>query len=81
MSRLVEAKVELAEAAERRDAADMEFRAAASRGDMTGMLSSQRQKVQWRTAVSRLVREVGELEAREAGLIQEFGPGPSEELL
>lgn len=38
MSRLVEAKVELAEACERRDAADMEFRGAANRHAVGEML-------------------------------------------
>ncbi len=80
MSRLVEAKVELAIAAERRDAANLEFCAAAHRGDMSGMISSQRQKLQWKNAVSRLVKEVGELEAREAGLLADFGPGATEEI-
>lgn len=70
----------MAIAVERRDAANLEFCAAAHRGDMTGMMSAQRQKLQWKNAVSRLVKEVGELEAREAGLLVDFGPGASEEL-
>lgn len=75
MSRLVEAKVELAIAIDRRNTADLEFRAASNRGDMTGMISSQRQKLQWKNAVSLLVKEIGELEAREAWLLADFGPG------
>lgn len=78
MSRLVEAKVELCMAIEQRDAANLEFCAAAHRGDMTGMISFQRQKLQWKNDVSRLVREVGELEAREAGLLADFGPEEEE---
>lgn len=74
MSRLVEAKVELAEACERRDAADMEFRAAANRRDAGEMLAAMRQKLHWKNTVSRLVKEIGELEAREAGLLADFGP-------
>jgi len=80
VSRLVEAKVELAEACERRDAADLEFRAAANRRDTSGMLDAMRQKLHWKAAVSRLVKEIGELEAREAGLVRDFGPGVPEEL-
>lgn len=80
MSRLVEAKVELCMAVEQRDAANLEFCAAARRGDMSGMISFQRQKLQWKNAVSRLVKEVGELEAREAGLLADFGPGAMETL-
>jgi hypothetical protein len=80
VNRLVEAKVELAIAAERRDAADLEFRSASNRRDAAGMLSAMRQKTQWKGAVARLVKEVGELEAREAGLLADFGPGASEEL-
>lgn len=74
MSRLVEAKVELAEACERRDAADMEFRAAANRGDLAETASAWRRKQTERLTVTRLVREIGELEAREAGLVRAFGP-------
>ena len=74
MSRLVEAKVELAVACDNRDAADLEFRSASNRRDAGGMLDAMRQKLQWENAVSRLVKEVGELEAREAALRADFGP-------
>jgi len=74
MSRLVEAKVELLEAIERRDAADLEFRAAAARGALAEVSESWRRKQTERASVTRLVREIGELEAREAGLVRDFGP-------
>ena len=80
MSRLVEAKVELIEAGDRLKAADLEFRAASNRRDANGMLGAVAQKTLWRHAVSRLEKEVGELEAREAGLLADFGPGAAEEL-
>lgn len=80
MNRLVEAKVELAIAIDERNAADLEFRAASNRRDAGGMLDAMRQKLHWKNAVSRLVREVGELEAREAGLRADFGPGAEESL-
>lgn len=80
MSRLVEAKVELAEACERRDAADLEFRAAAARGDLTGTAAAWQRKQAQRLAITRLVREIGELEAREAGLLASFGAGAAEEI-
>ena len=79
MSRLVEAKVELAEACERRDAAELEFRSAATRGAVADMGAAWRRRSLERANVSRLVREVGELEAREAGLLADFGPGATEE--
>ena len=80
MSRLVIAKVELAEACERRDAADLEFRAAAGRGDLKRTGEAWQRKQKERTEITRLVREIGELEAREAGLVAAFGPGASEEI-
>lgn len=80
MSRLVIAKVELAEACERRDAADLEFRAAAGRGDLPETGAAWKRKQAERQTISRLVREIGELEAREAGLVEAFGPGAAEEI-
>jgi hypothetical protein len=74
-NRLVLAKVELAEACERRDAADLDFRAAANRGDLPGTSAAWKRKQAERATVVRLVREIGELEAREAGLLAAFGPG------
>lgn len=76
----MEAKVELAEACERRDAADLEFRGAANRGDLPETGAAWRRKQSARQDVVRLVREIGELEAREAGLLRDFGPGVPEEL-
>lgn len=81
MSRLVEAKIELVEAVERRDAADLEFRSAACRGDLPATGAAWKRKQAERQIVVRLLREIGELEAREAGLLRDFGPEPSEELL
>ncbi|HAM58559.1 MAG TPA: hypothetical protein DCQ64_25370 [Candidatus Rokubacteria bacterium] len=75
MNRLDEAKTELAEARDRLKAADLEFRAASNRRDANEMLSAIAQKVLWTNAVSRLVREVGELEACEAWLLADIGPG------
>lgn len=68
MNRLVEAKVELAEACERRDTAHMEFTSAVQRHDLAETAAAWRRKQHERDQVKRLVREVGELEAREAGL-------------
>lgn len=76
----MEAKVELAEACERRDAADLEFRGAAARGALAEVSESWRRKQTERASVTRLVREIGELEAREAGLLADFGPGVPEEM-
>lgn len=80
MNRLVEAKVELAIACERRDAAHLEFVAAINRRDVGATAESWRRKSFERENVARLVKEVGELEAREAGLLADFGPGAMETL-
>lgn len=80
MSRLVEAKVELAEACERRDAADLEFRGAANRHAVGEMLAAMRRKVHAREAVSRLLYEIEKLEAIETAVATAFGPGVPEEL-
>ena len=77
MSRLVEAKVELAEACDRRDAAQL---AQASALNLTEQLSAARRVRQAREAVGRLVREVNDLQAREDEVLQKFGPGVPEEL-
>ena len=80
MNRLVEAKVELAIACERRDAAHLEFVAAINRHDLAETGAAWRRKQHERDQVNRLVKEIGELEAREAGLLADFGPGAMETL-
>lgn len=74
MTRLVEAKVELAEACDRRNAADLEFRSAANRHDVGDMVVTARKVSHERRTINRLLDEIGELEAREAALRRDFGP-------
>lgn len=79
MSRLVEAKVELAEACERRDAADLEFRAASNRGAVGDLLTAARKVKHERRVVARLLSEIEKLEAIETSVATAFGPGVPEE--
>lgn len=80
MSRLLEAKVELAEACDRRNTADLEFRSAANRHSVSEMLEWQRTVSHERRTINRLLDEIGELEAREAALRRDFGPDVPGEL-
>lgn len=76
MSRLVEAKVELAEACDRRDAAGRDYDAAERRGSVADLLTAARRRAAERRIIAKLAAEIRELEAHEAA----FGPGVAEEL-
>lgn len=75
MSRLVEAKVELAEACDRRAAAQGEYERAERLGSVSDLLTAARRRANERRIIARLSAEIKEIEAHEAA----FGPGVSED--
>ena len=76
MSRLVEAKVELAEACDRWDEAERQCHEAQRMGSVSDLLTAARRRAHERRVIATLTAEVREIEAHEAA----FGPGVAEEL-